>query len=47
MDARRGHVGQSGEDIGEPSLWVDAVHFGRLCRTRNYAERAGFPQLSF
>jgi hypothetical protein len=27
MDARDGHVGQPGEDIGEPSLWVDIVHF--------------------
>jgi hypothetical protein len=29
MDARDGHVGQPGEDIGKPGLWVDVVHFGR------------------
>lgn len=29
MDARDGHVGQPGENICEPSLWVDVVHFGR------------------
>ena len=27
MDTRDGHVGQPGENIGEPSLWIDVVHF--------------------
>lgn len=31
--------GDAGEDIGEPGLRVDAVHFRRLCRPPNYAER--------
>lgn len=29
MDARDGYVGQPGEDIGKPGLWVNVVHFSR------------------
>jgi hypothetical protein len=36
--------GNAGEDIAEPGLRINAVHFGRLCRTPNYAERLRFPQ---
>lgn len=36
-----------GERCRQPCLGIDAVHFTGLCRTPNYAERAGFPQLSF
>jgi hypothetical protein len=32
------------QDVGEPGLWIDAIHFGRLCRPPNYAERVRFPQ---
>jgi hypothetical protein len=35
---------ESGLEIGER---IDVVDLGGLCRTPNYAERAGFPQLSF
>jgi hypothetical protein len=31
--------GDAGQNIGEPGLRIDAVHFGRLCRPPNYAER--------
>jgi hypothetical protein len=37
-------LGDAGEDIGQPSLRIDIVHFGRLCRAPNYAEVARFPQ---
>ena len=30
-----------GQDIGQPRLRIDIVHFGRLCRTANYAECLG------
>jgi hypothetical protein len=30
--------------VGEPSLRVDIVELGGLCRPPNYAERACFPQ---
>jgi hypothetical protein len=36
--------GNAGKDISEPSLRIDAVHLGRLCRAPNYAGRACFPQ---
>jgi hypothetical protein len=32
---------QTGEDVSEPSLRIDVVGLGSLCRTPNYAERAG------
>jgi hypothetical protein len=35
---------ERGLEIGEG---LDAVDLCGLCRTPNYAERAGFPQLSF
>jgi hypothetical protein len=35
------------EDVSEICQRVEAVKFSGLCRTPNYAERAGFPQLSF
>jgi hypothetical protein len=31
--------GDAGENVGQPSLWIDAIHLGRLCRPPNYAER--------
>jgi hypothetical protein len=31
--------GDAGEDIGQPSLRIDAVHLGCLCRPSDYAER--------
>jgi hypothetical protein len=35
-------IGDAAQDIGEPSLRVDVVELGRLCRSPNYAERAPF-----
>ena len=40
MHAQDGHVGQPGENIDKPGLWVDVVHFGGLCPLANYAERS-------
>jgi hypothetical protein len=34
-------VGDACEDVGKPSLWIDVVHLGRLCRGPNYAEWSG------
>lgn len=31
--------GDAGEDIGQPGLRVDVIHFAGLCRPPNYAER--------
>jgi hypothetical protein len=39
-------IGDAAEHVGEPSLRIDVVHLGRLCRSPNYAERARFPQVS-
>src|SRR5947209_6076959 len=36
--------GDARQDVGEPSLRIDVVHLGGLCRPPNYAEQAGFPQ---
>ena len=35
-------IGDTGEEISEPGLGVDVIHFRRLCRPPNYAERVGF-----
>jgi hypothetical protein len=35
----RGMVGDAGQDIGKPSLRIDVVHLGGLCRPPNYAEQ--------
>jgi hypothetical protein len=32
------------EHVGKPSLRIDVVELGRLCRPPNYAEVARFPQ---
>jgi hypothetical protein len=37
-------LGNAGQDVGQPSLRIDVVHFCRLCRPPNYAERVRFPQ---
>jgi hypothetical protein len=37
-------VGDACEDVGKPSLWIDVVHLGRLCRQPAYAEWTRFPQ---
>jgi hypothetical protein len=34
------------QDISEPGLWIQVVHFSRLCRPPNYAESGRFPQIS-
>jgi hypothetical protein len=39
-------LGDASQDIGEPSLRINIVHFGRLCRPPNYAELGRFPQIS-
>jgi hypothetical protein len=39
-----GMGGDTGEDISQPSLWIDAIDLGGLCRVPNYAEVAFFPQ---
>ena len=39
-----GVIRQAGQHVGEPSLRVDTVELGGLCRPPNYAERACFPQ---
>jgi hypothetical protein len=35
-------IGQLREHVGEPSLRIDAVHLGGLCRPSNYAERVRY-----
>jgi hypothetical protein len=42
----RGLAGDAVEDIGQPGLWIDAIHLAGLCRAPNYAERVRFPQVS-
>jgi hypothetical protein len=42
----RGVAGDAGEDVSQPGLGIDAIHFARLCRAPNYAERVRFPQVS-
>jgi hypothetical protein len=37
-------LGDPGQDVGQPSLRIDIVQFGSLCRSPNYAERDRFPQ---
>jgi hypothetical protein len=37
-------LGDAGQRVGEPGLRINVVHFDRLCRPPNYAERACFPQ---
>ena len=37
----------AGEDVGKSFFRVDVVNLRGSCRTPNYAEREGFPQLSF
>jgi hypothetical protein len=32
-------LGDARQNVGEPSLRIDVVHLGRLCRPPNYAER--------
>jgi hypothetical protein len=44
VQLRDGIIGDAAEDVGEPSLWIDAIEFRRLCRPPNYAERARFLQ---
>jgi hypothetical protein len=36
--------GNAKEHIRESRLRINAIHFRRLCRAPNYAERAWFPQ---
>jgi hypothetical protein len=38
-ELRLRHVGDAGEDVGEPSLRINVVELGGLCRLPNYAER--------
>jgi hypothetical protein len=40
-------IGDGGQGCFEIREGFDAIYLAGLCRTRNYAERAGFPQLSF
>jgi hypothetical protein len=35
-------LGDVGQDVGQPSLRVDVIHLGGLCRLSDYAERAAF-----
>jgi hypothetical protein len=37
-----GMRGDAGENIRQPGLRIDAIHLGRLCRPRNYAERVRY-----
>jgi hypothetical protein len=39
VDALGGMILQAGEDVSEPSLRIDVVGLGGLCRPPNYAER--------
>ena len=43
VDLLDGIIGNAREDIGQTGLWLDAVHFARLCRAPDYAEWARFP----
>ncbi|ASY73705.1 hypothetical protein SF83666_a41170 (plasmid) [Sinorhizobium fredii CCBAU 83666] len=38
MQAGDGKIGDAGEHIGEPRLWVDVVETASLCRPANYAD---------
>jgi hypothetical protein len=38
VDALGGMIRQAGQHVGEPSLWIDVVELGGLCRLPNYAE---------
>jgi len=40
MQLPHGMLGDPGQHVGEPGLWIDAVHLGGLCRGPNYAERS-------
>jgi hypothetical protein len=37
-------IGDSGEDIGEPSLRIEIIELCGLCRPPNYAEPLVFPR---
>jgi hypothetical protein len=39
-------ISNAGENVGKPSLRIDVVELGGLCRAPNYAEWACFPQNS-
>jgi len=32
-------IGDPGQYVGEPGLWIEVVELGGLCRPPNYAER--------
>ena len=40
-----GMVRDAGEHISEPGPGIDVIQFRGLCRLRNYAERAHFPEV--
>lgn len=42
VDALGGMIRQAGQHVGEPSLWIDVVELGGLCRPPNYAERVRY-----
>ena len=44
VNAFGGVIWQAGQHVGEPSLRIDTVELGCLCRLPNYAERACFPR---
>ena len=44
METQSRVVGDAAQHVGEPSLRVDAIELGGLCRLPNYAERARFLQ---
>jgi hypothetical protein len=39
VELLHGMLGDAGQNVGEPGLWINVVHLGRLCRPPNYAER--------
>jgi len=41
-ELRLRHVGDAGEDVGEPGLRIDVVESRGLCRAANYAEPVRF-----
>jgi hypothetical protein len=38
-------IGDAGQYVGEPGLWIDVVELGGLCRPPNYARSGRFPQI--
>jgi len=45
VNALGGVIRQARQHVGKPSLRVDVIELGGLCRPPNYAESGRFPQI--